>query len=103
MSTTIIETKNRPPFILEFSDSYHIIADNRSVVKSYSISEALLNLFCAYYVFDIRYSNEVMYSLLFIQSEMLEKKDSFTSSCKPLTLQRRIVVGALVVIAVVTG
>ena len=86
LSHIIHETKTRPPFILELADSFHIIADNRSVIKSYSVSEALLHLFCIYYVFDIRYSNEVMHSLLFIQSQILGKVDSFTSACKPLLI-----------------
>ena len=56
--------------------SHHVVVDNEILMTSQSITEALLNLFAAYYVFYIAYSREVKLSLLFIQSQIFEIEDS---------------------------
>ena len=67
---------NRPPYILNIGGYHHVEVDNEILMTSQSVTEALLNLFAAYYVFYIAYSREVQLSLLFIQSQIFELEDS---------------------------
>jgi hypothetical protein len=53
LDAVLKETVNCPPFILQIEDSFHVIVDNQVSVTSDSVSDALLNVFCSYYVFYI--------------------------------------------------
>ena len=77
---------NRPPYILNIGGYHHVEVDNEILMTSQSVTEALLNLFAAYYVFYIAYSREVQLSLLFIQSQIFELEDSDTKKSTKLKL-----------------
>ena len=77
---------NRPPFIIQIEDSFHVIVDNQVLVTSNSVSEALLNVFSSYCVFYIAYSKQVLKSLLFLQSEVFCLKDDASINCPGLPL-----------------
>lgn len=89
MATLLKKTVNRPPYILNIGDTHHVVVDNELFMTSHCVSEALLNLFAAYYVFYISYSREVKLSLLFIQSKIFELQDSETSRIQKLKLFAR--------------
>lgn len=72
------------PYLLSIGNAYHVIVEKESIIQTQVSSEGLLNLFSCLYVFNIKYSPSVEPSFLFIQSEILNKKDSFTSGSKNL-------------------
>jgi hypothetical protein len=86
LEAVLKEMVNRPPFIIQIEDSFHVIVDNQVLVTSNSVSEALLNVFSSYYVFYIAYSKQVLKSLLFLQSEVFCFKDDASINCPGLPL-----------------
>lgn len=86
LDAVLKETVNRPPFIIQIEDSFHVVVDNQVLVTSNSVSEALLNVFSSYYVFYIEYSKQVLKSLLFLQSEVLGLKNDCSIKCPGLPL-----------------
>ncbi|XP_045034986.1 uncharacterized protein LOC116936223 [Daphnia magna] len=86
LDAVLKETVNRPPFIIQIEDSFHVIVDNPVLVTSNSVSEALLNVFSSYYVFCIEYSKQVLKSLLFLQSKVFGLKDDCSRNCPGLPL-----------------
>lgn len=72
------------PYILNIGDKYHVIIEKESIIQAHVSCEGLLNLFCCLYAFNIKYSPSVEPAFLFIQSEVLNKKDSFTKGSKNL-------------------
>ncbi|KAK4007161.1 hypothetical protein OUZ56_012323 [Daphnia magna] len=52
LEATLRSTTNRPSFILHLGNTFHVIVDNEVFLSSSNnVSEALLNMFCCYYVF----------------------------------------------------
>lgn len=60
--------------------------DNQVFMVCTSSSEALLNVFCSFYVFSIAYSKEVLKSLLFSQQEVMGLNDDSSTNCPGLSL-----------------
>ncbi|EFX60254.1 hypothetical protein DAPPUDRAFT_344394 [Daphnia pulex] len=86
LEAVLKETLNRPPFILNIGDSFHIIVDNQVLLTSNSLCDALLNMFAAYYVFSIAYSPQVKHALLFIQSVILGLEDEHSKKSPVLKM-----------------
>lgn len=83
-----IKTPDREkPFILKHGLSYHIIADRKPYMFVTGGSmEALLCLVSTYFVFHLQYATEVLPSLLFTQSQLLEMEDDETKKSSALKL-----------------
>lgn len=72
------------PYLLNIGEEYHVVIENKSVIRAQRSCEGLLNLFSCLYTFNIKYSPSFEPSFLFIQSEVLNQKDSFTRGSKSL-------------------
>ena len=72
------------PYIVSIGETFYIIADQQPLLSPKNSVEALIDLLCVYYVFNIKYSPEVKPSLLFFQSILLGIEDSETKRNKTL-------------------
>jgi hypothetical protein len=73
------------PYILKRGKTYSIVVEGKVYMDTPPSSlEALLSLLCVYYVFNIQWCPNVRSVFLFFQSQLSEKLDERTLSCKNL-------------------
>ena len=84
MSQLLVKPKRLFPFIVSIGDTFHIIADRQPLVSPKNSAEALIDLLCVYYVFNIKYSPEVKPALLLLQTHLLGIEDGETKRSKTL-------------------
>ena len=63
------------PFIFSIWGKNHFVVDNDVLMRADSNSEALLMLMCCYFVYNFRYSEHVLPTLLSLQSQCLGLKN----------------------------
>ena len=92
MDDEVQKLKRKEPFIV-VADSdditeYFIYVESQFLVSTTTLEDALANLICAYFVFDIVYPRPMYPLLILLQNTLMGIKDSQklpTSVCTPLT------------------
>ena len=87
MSSIVLQKPERTtPYIVMLGSIYHIVIDGEPFIEAQSSYEAIISLMAAYFVFNIRYSDHVLPSLLFLQHQILGQSDETTKTCRNLSI-----------------
>ncbi len=87
MAEAIKRPKREMPFLLRIGDTYTVVVDNEPLVQVATGSmEGLLLLIASHYIFFIHWCPKVLPALRFIQTQILQLEDDFTSKCVKLTV-----------------
>ena len=66
--------------------SFTIVFDKQPYMESQSSVDALIHLISVYYTFDIKWCLQVLPTLRFLRTEVMELQDDVTSQSKPLNV-----------------
>jgi hypothetical protein len=72
------------PYIVSIGNRFHIVVGRKAYFEVKSSLEAMVNLLCTHYVFNIQYNPEVRPAFHFLQHRIIMQEDAETKACKEL-------------------
>ena len=88
--------RKEPYILLSESDEttkYHIIVENTCMVTTHTLPDALVNIICTYFIFDMAYPKQMYPLLIFLQHFVFNLKDrqkvptSVTALCSSISVE----------------
>ena len=77
IETELQKIKQNEPYIAKIQDDqYFIIVERKIVLESTEFLDAVINMICGYFAFDISYPTSLYPILIFIQRYILGIKDN---------------------------